>query len=829
MGESNFEKATPDDTLASGPRVTAAVSESDTATRIGPYRLLQLIGEGGMGEVWLAEQFEPRRKVAIKLIKAGMDTKQVVARFESERQALALMDHPAIAKVLDGGSTDQGRPYFVMEYVAGVSITDHCDTNKLSTAARLKLFTEVCEGVQHAHQKAIIHRDLKPSNILVSLVDGKPQPKIIDFGIAKATGYRLTEKTLFTELGAIIGTPEYMSPEQADLTGQDVDTRTDVYSLGVVLYQLLTGELPFGPKELRSSSYDELRRKLKEVEPLRPSTKLSSLGDGASQVARNRDTDAGLLRKLLEGDLDAITMKALEKERARRYGTPSELAADIGRHLRHEPVVARPPSGTYRLGKYIRRHRLGVGLAAGLATLLVAVAATMTVQARRTAMERDRANAERDRATAETEKVKAMNTFLEDALGSADPWNKGSRNISLLDALRQARTKTESAFQHQPLIAAALLETIGKTFTSLAEFTDAEQALRTSLDLRVRASGPRSAETAESLASLSELYYALRKYGEAEKSGREALAIAREVHGPAALETAKMMGQVAQVLGHSGQPQEAKELAEQMLRIARASPATDQRASPSKANRGDVEFRALEILSNVAEVQGDFETQKARARERLALARQLYPSGGVEVGYALADFGLAEIKDNPVEAERSLKECLQITIAALGEDNPEVASARENLASVYFQTGRYDETIRTLEAVLALRRRALGDDSEPVARTLANMGTVYSQAGNAEAAKRSYRESLERMGRKVGEDNLDLVSVQIKLGKILSKEGSYPEAEGLLRHGLEVRTKALGEGNPATQRVIQLLADLFTGWRKPEQAAAYQAKLVKSP
>jgi eukaryotic-like serine/threonine-protein kinase len=392
--QSKSETTGIEDTLALGPKATSAVlPESETGGRIGPYRLLQLIGEGGMGEVWLAEQLEPRRKVAIKVIKAGMDTKQVVARFESERQALALMDHPAIAKVFDGGSTPEGRPYFVMEYVAGVPITEHCDTHRLSTLARLELFNEVCEGVQHAHQKAIIHRDLKPSNILVSLADGRAQPKIIDFGIAKATAQRLTEKTLFTEVGAVIGTPEYMSPEQADLTGQDVDTRTDVYSLGVILYQLLAGELPFGSKELRSSSYEELKRKLKEDEPPKPSTKLSTLGDEAADVAKKRDTDPGALRRQLEGDLDAITMKALEKERARRYGTPSELATDIERHLRNEPVLARPPSRAYRLQKYVRRHRVGVAIGSGLVLLLLSFAAAMAVQVKRIAEERDRADA----------------------------------------------------------------------------------------------------------------------------------------------------------------------------------------------------------------------------------------------------------------------------------------------------------------------------------------------------------------------------------------------------------------------------------------------------
>ncbi len=399
-----------EDTVALKGAVTAD-GDGDPARRIGPYRLLQIIGEGGMGEVWLAEQLEPvRRRVAIKVIKAGMDTKQVVARFESERQALALMDHPAIAKVFDAGSTPEGRPYFVMEYVAGIPINAHCDNHTLNTEQRLRLFIELCEGVQHAHHKAIIHRDLKPSNILVSLSDGKARAKIIDFGIAKATGSRLTERTFFTELGAVIGTPEYMSPEQADLTGQDVDTRTDIYSLGVILYQLLTGELPFESRQLRSSSYEELRRRLRDIEPARPSIRLRTLGDGATASAKSRASDPRSLRRQLEGDLDAITMKALEKERDRRYGTPSELAADIGRHLRHEPVLARAPSQVYRIQKYIRRHRIGAAVASGLALLLVGFAATMAVQTRRIARARHEAEVQRSTAERRLQDVRKLAT-----------------------------------------------------------------------------------------------------------------------------------------------------------------------------------------------------------------------------------------------------------------------------------------------------------------------------------------------------------------------------------------------------------------------------------
>src|SRR5580658_7724161 len=304
------------------------------AGQIGPYRLLQLLGEGGMGEVWLAEQKIPiHRTVALKLIKAGMDTKAVVARFESERQALALMDHPNIARVFDAGSTAEGRPYFVMEYVPGLPITEYCDKHRLTIKERLELFMQVCEGVQHAHQKAIIHRDLKPSNVLVVEQNNKPVPKIIDFGLAKATAQRLTDKTLFTELGVMIGTPEYMSPEQADQREQNIDTRTDVYSLGVILYQLMVGALPVDAKALRKAGMEEILRVIREEEPPKPSTKVRAMGKDSAATAEKRREEPRSFAQHLRGELDWITMKALEKDRVRRYGTASDLAADIARYL----------------------------------------------------------------------------------------------------------------------------------------------------------------------------------------------------------------------------------------------------------------------------------------------------------------------------------------------------------------------------------------------------------------------------------------------------------------------------------------------------------------
>jgi len=373
--------------LSAAPTAAVAVMAEQPSDRIGRYKLLQKIGEGGMGTVWMAEQEEPiRRRVALKIIKLGMDTKEVIGRFEAERQALALMDHPNIARVLDAGATENGRPYFVMELVKGIPITRYCDENKLGTEERLKLFTDVCHAIQHAHQKGIIHRDLKPSNILVTHNDGVPMPKVIDFGIAKATGGQtLTDKTVFTAFEQFLGTPAYMSPEQAEMNALDVDTRSDIYALGVLLYELLTGKTPFEAKELLAKGLDEIRRIIREEEPPRPSTRISTL-DAAEQtiLAGQRQCEPPQLRGRIRGDLDWIVMKCLEKDRSRRYDTIGGLAIDIGRHLAGKPVTAGAPGMAYRAGKFIRRHRYGIATASAIVLLLlvgVVVSTSLAVRA----------------------------------------------------------------------------------------------------------------------------------------------------------------------------------------------------------------------------------------------------------------------------------------------------------------------------------------------------------------------------------------------------------------------------------------------------------------
>jgi serine/threonine protein kinase len=361
---------------ASGPagtmKVTVPPSEK-AGDIIGRYKIREKLGEGGCGVVYVAEQTEPvRRRVALKVIKLGMDTRSVIARFEAERQALAMMDHPNIARVLDAGTTDSGRPYFIMELVRGIRITDYCDQNNLETEARIRLFVQVCHAVQHAHQKGIIHRDIKPSNILVTLHDGVPVPKVIDFGIAKATEGRLTDQTVYTQLYEFIGTPAYISPEQAEMSGLDIDTRTDIYSLGVLLYELLTGETPFDSQELVRSGLDEMRRTIRNQEPVAPSTRLRAMTNAdLTTTARRRSVEAPRLVHFIKGDLDWIVMKALEKDRTRRFESASGMAADLQRFLQNEPVEARPPSNVYRFQKLVRRNKMAVAAVFGIVGALV--------------------------------------------------------------------------------------------------------------------------------------------------------------------------------------------------------------------------------------------------------------------------------------------------------------------------------------------------------------------------------------------------------------------------------------------------------------------------
>jgi serine/threonine protein kinase/tetratricopeptide (TPR) repeat protein len=794
------------------PDATRAPLSSDhVGDSIGPYRLLQKVGEGGMGEVWVAEQHEPlRRTVAVKVIKLGMDTQQVMTRFEAERQALALMDHPVIAKVLDAGATAQGRPYFVMEYVKGEPITTYCDRQRLSTPERLVLFTRVCEGVQHAHQKGIIHRDLKPSNVLVTLQDGQAVPKIIDFGVAKATAHQLTAHTMFTELGVLIGTPEYMSPEQAEMTGLDVDTRTDIYSLGVMLYELLAGTLPFDPTALRQAGLEAIRRQIREVDPPRPSTRVSTLGEGSAEAARSRHTDPAHLLGQIRGDLDWITMKCLEKDRTRRYGSASELAEDLRRHLSHQPVLAGPPSTVYRARKFVRRHLLGVTVGVAAVVILIVFSIAISVQAAQIARERDRAQL----AAARAEQI---NAFVRSMLGSADPRVSG-REVSVASVLDAASARVEQELSNQPGVKAAVLSTLGTTYEGLGLLEPAEKELKAALQTNIAVFGPQHIEVARSLNLLATVAEDRGNLKEAERLDREALAMLARLGQTESGDAARVKGDLARVLEGLGDSAAAETLYRETLSIARRLA-----SGPS-----ELVAATLNNLGVLLGQRGDWAGAEPLHREALEIIKTLRGPDSPEVAAGMNTLGaVLEAKGDLTGAERLYRDSLAQRRKLLGPEHPDTARSMYALAYLLRLKGDPGRALRMSREVLALRGRVLPDAHPMVAATLVVEGLSLMDLRRPREAEPLLRESLEIRRQALPQGHWLIAASESALGGCLLACRRFPEAEALLLQGYDGLKASRGETHALTVEAARRVVALYEARGKPDKAAEWRKKLPR--
>ncbi len=832
---------------------------------IDRYQLLQQIGEGGFGVVYMAEQREPvKRKVALKIIKLGMDTKQVIARFEAERQALALMDHPNIAKVFDAGSTESGRPYFVMELVKGVPITEYCDTEHSSTEERLQLFVAVCQAIQHAHQKGIIHRDIKPSNVMVTLHDGKPVPKVIDFGIAKATNVELTQKTLFTEFRQFIGTPEYMSPEQAEMSGLDIDSRSDVYALGVLLYELLTGTTPLAPEKLRKAGMLEIHRLIREAETQKPSTRLSSLMHAgtnakdsslATQIARSRGSDPRALSKQVRGDLDWIVMKALEKDRTRRYETSVEFARDIERHLQHEVVEAGPPSKLYRCRKFVARNRVAVftGSIVVLALIIGLTTATFGLL----------------RAQDEAESKHAVADFYEQMFTSLVPYRVGAvetrrevsgpvgyADLTVADMLQQAGPRIGEAFADRPELEASVRRTFGWTFAGLGSGVEAVQQLSQALETQRKIL---SAEDPELMRTVSLLAFAIYLEGNPKRAAdlvRPNITGHARYGGPdheLALDAQRFC---ANLLSFCGELEEAAGLAEDLL----------ERSQRSLGENHPTTLWGRYLVACMDIAQGRFEAGIARLKTVRTLTARHFPNNPMHLlsilrlAVGMEDLGQYDeaLRDitatidgtarrfgaqhpmlwylrciaariearsgDPASADRKLQEIQREQQGKISAEHFMASFWALTRTEVLLFSGRYEEAAELAADLPKVLRAGYGDRGTQYLKGRYLQGCAVLELGGYAEAARSLGAVIRDTERLLPSGCKEMPAFRLAYGRSLMGLERYAEAETQLLQAYESGREMRGAEHEDVRTCASRLVDLYRAWGRPEKARDYEGR-----
>ena len=752
----SFDPGTGGQPFGDAPmRVGPAGLQVGDPERVGPFRILQRLGSGGFGVVYEAEQSEPiRRRIALKIVKAGMDSEEILARFDAERQALALMDHPNIARVLDVGTTEQGRPWFAMELVRGDPVTRFADDERLDIQARIRLFLQICQAVQHAHQKGIIHRDLKPSNLLVARVDGAATPKVIDFGIAKALTTRLVDRTLHTVSGSVMGTPMYMSPEQAGTSRLDVDTSSDVYSLGVVLYELLSGFLPIGVDRFDHTDPTGYAEIIRQADPSPPSERHKTVGPEVTGAAAARDTDPWTLRSQISGDLDWICMRAISTDRARRYQTVQELQAELERYQTNEPVLAGPPTIRYRLGKFARRHRVELTLAAVILFALLGSGAALTWALVESNEQRRRA----EEARAESE---AVVTFLSEMLAAPRPTGEG-RDVTVAEVIDYAADPSRLDFPDQPLVEARLRAVIGATYHELGRFEEAELQLQRALETQEAEYGAGHEITLATLKSLGDLYTTEARYDEAVAAYHRIVDERRARHPEGSRDLARALQGLGSIFVGKVQPDSA-------LRYLDEASAMAER----HAGEGDVIFGDLSNDLGLAwSAKGEYEKAEPYLVAGYRIDLERFGRGTPQMATSSQNLGeLYRQMGRYDDAVGLYREGYETAVIVYGEEHPNTIRAISNLALVLSDAGRYDEALEFSSRAVEIRERTVGPAEIPTLVSRINYAQLRFRRGEYDIAEASLRETIRRLQEAMGADHFLAIVAEGMLGETMREQG----------------------------------------------------------